>query len=1166
MPHNVRSILFVCFVFLVVNGWAQEFRATVTGVVTDTSGAVVPVAAISITQVDTKAISRTLSGASGLYTVPLLPPGVYTLTVEARGFNKYERTGMELVSNQHAVIDVTLQIGNIAETVTVSGAAPLLDAASATVGQPINATMLNELPQNGRSTMAAARFAMAVQGGSYTLMRPFDSGSSVSFTMAGGQNGDNELLLDGGTDMASNANSSGRRSTYQPPVEAVLETKVETFQADASYGDSGGGTVNVITKSGTNGLHGTVSWFNQNSVTAANNFFSNAQGIPRINNKYNQWAFTAGGPLIIPKVYNGKNKLFWYYAYEGVKHTIQQPTYQTIPTMAERTGDFSSLLKLGTNYQIYDPASAVAVGARRQRTPLAGNIIPASRISPIAQNYFTYYPAPNYPGLADGENNFFTPMPRHDDYFGMLGRVDYNVSDSTKIWGRIYNDQRTEFIRDRFGNPVNPGTAGPGIATGERRPRDVEGAILDFVHTFNPTTVLDSRVNWTRMWDAEFRPSDGFDFSQMGFPKYLVTSSQHLVIPVTAFSDPTFGIGGTGANVGGGFADTYDAYQWFTTLNKTVHSHSLKFGFDVRRVQFNLQNYLYSSGLYNFGTSWTNGPLDNSTSAPMGQALAGFELGLPTSGEYDHVAGQTNSAWYLAGFVQDDWRVNRSLTLNLGIRYEKETPTTERYNRTTNGFDFTTPNGISAAAEAAYAANPVSSLPASMFKPVGGPLFASSQNPAVYHTSSRDFSPRIGFAWSPGKAGASTVVRGGFGIFYSTIGTDGVQQTGFNAITQYVATNDGYLTPAATLSNPFPNGFRLQSAVQGINTFQGQSITFTNPNIKSPYTMRGTLSVQHQLQGKVLLEVAYIASRSVHLRENENLNYIPAQYLSTSPVRDQAVINSLSANVANPFQGLLPGTTLNGSTITVAQLVTPYPQLTGLTEYSANNGYSYFDMLAARAEKRFAGGLQFQTNLQIARQMDALSRLNASDPKMYKSVSGTDHPLRILFSGSYELPVGRGKRLLNVNNAGANRVVQGIVGQWKLAGVYTYEVGTPLSWGNVIYNGGSLDLNTRGVSKAFNTTLFNTVSSQQLSNNIRTFPLRFSNLRSDSLKNLDASLSKDFSLKEGRRIELRFEAFNATNRCQFGGPNLTPTSLTFATITSQSNSPRTLQSGIRVVW
>jgi outer membrane receptor protein involved in Fe transport len=1171
MRHNVRALLLLCFVFPAVNGRAQEFRATVTGVVTDVQGSVVPGAAVSITQVDTKAVFHTLSGPSGLYALPLLPPAVYTLAVEASGFDKYERTGVELTSNQHAVIDVTLQVGNINQTVTVSGAAPLLDAASATVGQPIDAVVLNELPQNGRSTMAVARYAAGVQGGSYTLARPFDSGSSVGFTMGGAQSSDNELLLDGGTDMASNANSSGRRSTYQPPVEAVLETKIEVFQADASYGDSGGGTVNVITKSGTNGLHGTTSWFNQNSLDAANNFFSNAQGIAKINNKYNQWALTAGGPLIVPKVYNGKNKLFWYYAYEGVKQTIQQPTYQTIPTMAERTGDFSSLLRLGNSYQVYDPASAVAVGARRQRTPFPGNIIPANRISPIAQSYFTYYPAPNYPGLADGENNFFTPMPRHDDYFGMLGRIDYNISDSTKLWGRIYNDQRTEFIRDRFGDPVHPGTSGPAIATGERRPRDVEGAILDLVHTFNPTTVLDTRLNWTRMWDAEFRPSRGFDFSQMGFPKSLVTDSQNVVMPVAAFSDPTFGVGGTGANVGGGFADTYDAYQWFSTLNKTVGSHALKFGYDVRRVQFDLLNYLYSSGLYTFGTSsgegWTNGPLDNSSAAGMGQGLAAFELGLPISGEYDHVTGQTNSAWYLAGFFQDDWRVTRRLTLNLGIRYEKETPTTERYNRTTNGFNFTAPNSITAAAEAAYAANPVSGITAAQFTPVGGPIFATSQNPDVYHTSGKNFSPRFGFSWSPGNAGGGTVVRGGFGIFYSTIGTDGVQQTGFNAYTQYVATNDGYLTPATTLSNPFPNGLQLQgSAVQGLTANIGQSITFTNPYIKSPYTMRGTLSIQHQLQGNVLLEITYIASRSVHLRENESLDNIPRQYLSTSGARNQAVINMLSANVANPFQGLLPGTTLNGSTITEAQLLTPYPQLTGLTEYSANNGYSYFDMGAVRAEKRFANGLQFQTNIQLARQMDALTRLNPTDPTMTLHVSSNDHPLRVLFSGSYELPFGKGKRFLNLNGS-VGSVVQGIAGGWKLAGVYTYEVGTPLSWGNVIYYGGNLNYNARDVSQGFNTALFNTVSSQQLVDNIRTFPQYFSNLRADSLNNLDSSLAKDFGLrKEGRRIELRFEAFNSLNRCQFSAPNLGPTSLTFATITSQANSPRALQSGIRFVW
>jgi outer membrane receptor protein involved in Fe transport len=1159
-------------VLLVVNGWAQEFRATVTGVVTDPQGAVVPGAKISAIQVATKAVFSTLSGPSGQYSLPLLPPSLYTLTAEANGFQKYAREGLELTVNQHATIDIALVVGAATQTMTVSGTPPLIDQASATIGEPLTAALTNEIPQTGRSSMAVARYAMGVQGGSYTLARPFDSGSSVMYTMAGAQTWDNELLLDGGTDMAPYATPAGgggcqcwlgRRSTYQPPIEAVLETKIETFQADASYGDSSGGTVNVITKSGTNKFHGTASWFDQNSATAANAFFTNKQGGAKVKVIYNQWALTAGGPLIIPKVFNGKNKLFWYYAYEGVKHTIQQPTYQTIPTMAERTGDFSSLLKLGSNYQIYDPASAIAVGVRRQRTPFPGNIIPPSRISPIAQSYFTYYPPPTSAGLADGENNFFTPMPRHDDYFSMLGRIDYNISDFTKLWGRIYNDQRTEFIRDRFGSPVPPYTPGPDIATGERRPRDVEGIILDLVHTFNPTTVFDTRLNWTRMWDAEFRPSDGFDFSQMGFPKNLVTSSQNVVMPVIAFSDPTFGVGATGADIGGGFADTYDAYQWFTTLNKMIGSHNLKVGYDVRRVQFDMLNYLYSSGLYNFGTNWTNGPLDNSSSAPMGQALASFELGLPTSGEYDHVTGQTNSAWYLAGFIQDDWRVNRQLTLNLGLRYERETPTTERYNRTTNGFDFTSANSITAAAEAAYAANPIVGLPAAMFRPVGGPLFASSQNPDVFQTSSKDFGPRFGFAWSPGKLGGNTVLRGGFGIFYSTIGTDGVQQTGFNAITQFVGTNDGYLTPAATLSNPFPNGLLLQGSAQGLNTYLGQSITFTNPYIKTPYTMRAVLSVQHQLKGNILLEIGYMGGHSIHLRENDNLDYIPAQFLSTSPVRNQAVINNLTANVANPFQGLLPGTTLNGSTITTAQLLTTYPQLTGLTEYSANNGYSHFNMLQARIEKRFTNGLQFLTDFQLARQMDALSRLNPEDAFLSRTVSSLDHPVKVLFTGSYDLPFGTGKRFLR----GARPWLDDILGGWKAAGVYTYEVGAPLSWGNVIYLGGSLDYNARNVSNAFNTAAFNTVSSQQLLYNIRTFPLTFSNLRADSLNNLDASLAKDVDLwKERLKMELRFEAFNATNRCQFSGPNLTPTSLTFGTITSQANSPRSFQSGIRLMW
>jgi hypothetical protein len=376
-----------------------------------------------------------------------------------------------------------------------------------------------------------------------------------------------------------------------------------------------------------------------------------------------------------------------------------------------------------------------------------------------------------------------------------------------------------------------------------------------------------------------------------------------------------------------------------------------------------------------------------------------------------------------------------------------------------------------------------------------------------------------------------------------------------------VATNNSYLTPAATLSNPFPNGIAQPvGSSLGVNTFLGNSVTFYNTNLQNQYSLRWTFDVQQQLPFGTVLEVGYVGNHSVHLTTNYSLTSLPAQYLSTSPVRDNTTINALAAVVPSPFSGLLPGTSLNGSTTTVANLLHAFPEFSGVTESTLNNGDSYYHSMNIKIQKRLASGLQFVVNYDYSRLMEHVSYLNGGSPILEKRVSSYDRPNSFVVSGTYDLPFGNGKQYMNKLPYPANM----ILGGWSLATIYSLHSGAPLAWGNVIYNGGPLNYNAENVNHAFDTTQFNTVSSQQLSQNFRTFPSQFSNLRIDHTNNIDLTLTKTFKVGERVKIQFRAEALNLTNKPLFATPNLTPTSSAFGTITSQTNNPRYIQFGARL--
>src|SRR5581483_8514671 len=399
---------------------AQEYRSTLTGRVTDPSGSAVPNVKITAVKLDTNTRVSTVSGPEGFYTIPQLLPGTYEVTAECQGFKEYNQSGIELTSNARLAVDVQLSLGATTDSITITSDAPPLQTVTASAGQAITMKEVENLPINGRAPMDLAAMAYGVVNtGNRDQNRPYENSGFSNVGMGGAVGGANEVLLDGVPNLGTLGNVSteaDRRAAFSPPVDAVAEVKVDVLNVDAAYGGSGGGTIQVITKGGGNQVHGVLSEFNQTSNLTATPFFTNASGGTKTVFRQNQWGVTAGGPVWVPKVYNGKDKLFWFFTYEGHKNSQPAPTYTTVPTEAERSGDFSALTKLGSNYTLYDPNTATLSNGTVTRQPFAGNLVPQNRFNPIATNYLKYVGLPNFAGKADGTNNYFAGLTTNNSY------------------------------------------------------------------------------------------------------------------------------------------------------------------------------------------------------------------------------------------------------------------------------------------------------------------------------------------------------------------------------------------------------------------------------------------------------------------------------------------------------------------------------------------------------------------------------------------------------------------------------------------------------------------------------------------------------------------------------------------------------------------------------
>lgn len=1118
---------------------AQEVRATVTGTVTDQQGAVVVNAKVAARNLGTGIVTEVTTNEAGLYVAPFLPIGKYTVTASMDGFKNAVRNDVELRVGGRIQINFQLELGAAAETITVSAEAALLDTATASNGQVIDSAKVKDLPLLGRNPFLLAAISTGVQ---YTPTRqsrsnrPFDNGGMDSFSINGGRQTTNEFLLDGVPDTNTETTSPSNLS-FVPSPDATEEFKVQTNTYDAQYGRTGGGVVNVSLKSGTNQLHGVMYHYFRNDKLNANAFETNAAGLKKNSFRWNQPGLVFDGPVFIPKLYDGSNKTFFMFSWEKIKSAIPLPLNYTVPTAEQRAGDFTRTLQAnGQPILVYDPLTTAQEGGNFIRQPFAGNRVPAARFDPVANNLMKFIPAPNQPGTAQGFFNLIaSPNTVSDEYDQFAFRVDQQLGARHRFFSRYVRGNRHE----------TNSTANFDIAASPwyNHWRINQGGNFDLTSTLTPTLVSSFRAGYIRHQFAIAQHTEGFDPTQLGFPAAAVASLPRKFFPRIDYTDYTaFGPQrSTGSELT--FSDTWSIAE---TLSKVIGAHSLKFGFEGRQMFNNQDRPTSSFARFNFRRNFTQRDALRGDAA-SGNAFASLLLGFPESGESVRQPALAYGNKYYVLFFQDDWKLSRSITLNLGLRWDYETPQTERFNQQNAGFDATSDSPLRIA----------------NFPLKGGLRFTGPGNRYPFDPDKNNFQPRAGIAW---QLGARTVFRGGYGMSYLPTFDTGFNN-GFAITTPMVTSTDGGLRPANSLRNPFPDGYlAVPGSSLGLGTLLGQGYSFGFVNRDIPFVHQFSAGFQHELPWRLLIDASYSASRSRSLQSGKGINEISRQQL--------ALGNDLLTQVPNPMAGRLPGSAFNGATVPRQQLLRPFPQFAGITQDRHTIGKSDYDSFQLRVEKRMSHGLHMLLSYTLSKSIEAVGYLNAQDDfgQLARVLTSVDTPHRAIISGAWALPFfkdGRGP-------------ARQILGGWQLTGIVSIQSGIPIGAPGGVFATGvnpRLPDEVRSRSRWFNTcTLALNGARQNCSSTsepvvftvqppftLRTLSTRFPNIRDLRPLGVDFSMFKQFALTERVNLQFRAESFNMTNTPWFPGPNLTAGGAAFGTVNpAQANDPRNVQLALRL--
>ena len=1159
-------LLLVCTIAIPRLLTAQTTFGSLVGTISDNSGAVAPGAKVSLRNLGTGEEHAGQSGSNGEYRFLNLQPGSYRLTVEREGFDRVVREPIEVRVQAEVRIDAALRVGAVSQTVEISAETPLLETESASVSTVVDAKTVDGLALNGRNVMNLIALAPGVIAGTGATGAPIGNANGGSMTtitawmnyqIGGGQLNQSAALLDGAPLNISQNNSA----VLVPTQDAVQEFRVVSNDVSAEFGRFAGGVVNLTTKAGTNTMHGSAYEFLRNKELNANAFFNNLGGLPRPQFTQNQYGAQAGGPI-------KKDKLFFFFSWENFIFRQQTPSLFSVPTGAMRAGDFSA----AGLPKIYDPLTVCGALGNAScptsngspvytRQPFPGNIIPPSRFNPTALVIQNQFGLPNGPGLV---NNYFANQwfggPEHQ----YVPRLDYNLSDKQRIFGRY--TYWNGFVSP--GMPFLP--PADQKAVGNSNAWQTHNAVIGDNYVISPTTIANVRVSFLRFGNQSIGATYPANLAQFG-PGFASLQNQ-----VAAPIYPQTSIQNFFANIGG-FGVTFATNSLYTIagdVTQIMGSHTIKIGGEIRQARWD-QFTGNGPGQLSYNNGFTaQNPL---SAGSTGYGMASFLLGLPASGTAN-VAQRTGMYSQYAGlYVTDTWQFSRNLTVTAGLRWDYPGSFSERH-------------GMGAVFEPGI----TNALAQSTGLPLQGVVALLGSDPvshgSVFAPHYKLFAPRLGLAY---RLNPVTVIKAGYALAYipsdTALGATAPSAGPVNtAATTYVATLDGGVTPANTLSNPYPNGLiqpsgRNQTAL--LAATQGQTITLPLGNIRYPYVQQWNLNIGRELGHGMMTEVGYAGLKGTHLplAGNPNINQLPDQY--------DAQAQALVGQVKNPFAGKILVGTLASGTLNAGQLLRPFPQYQNVQIPSWYVGNSTYNSLQARFQKRFgqsSGGGVFNVAYTWSKLLSNTDSVAGSAVQDWnnvaagKSLSSDNAAQRLVINYVIDLPIGHGKALLPNLNGVLNQVVSG----WGVNGITTLQSGQPLTITsgstnilNSTFGAGTIrpnvvagckkDVGGSAVDRLnsgqwFNTACFTAPNSYSFGNESRVD----SQLRGQGITNFDVALFRNIAFTERYKLQFRAEAFNLANHTRFSNPGTSFGTSSFGVvspgISSQANSPRLMQLALRL--
>ena len=1123
------AVLALCAVSV---GMAQQSTGTISGVVTDQQGAVIPGATVSVLNTATNSEFNTSSNESGLYVAPGMVVGEYQVTVEADGFRRSVRSGVTLQVGQNAAVNVTLEIGQVTEIVEVVGQAPLVDTGGATIGEVIERKRVTDLPINGRGALALTMLTAGVISNAGPTNSGFgDRGIQLSsVSINGSPNSMNAQMLDGNNNILSYVGEVG----VPIAVDSVEEFKVQSGTMSSEFGFTAGGAINLVTRSGTNQIHGSLYEFLRNDAMDARNAFART----RLPLRYNQYGASAGGPIV-------KNRTFGFFNWEEYRLRRSSPRILTVPVPEFLQGDFAELrTRTGNPIQLFDPDTTRPnpSGGGLVRDPYPNNQVPSAKFDPASRNVLPWYPAPNRTpsNQYTFSQNFQDASRRSVNWSQWNLKIDHRFSNKNSMFARYTSARHQPFSNNPFTDP--------NVGRSREDDQTNRNFMISNTHTFSPTLINNLRVGTSRQ---------RFTFETVG--RYM-GYAQKIGMPDSVPADQVPDINVSPyPRIGGGALGKRTSLNW-DIQNMVTHirgNHTLKLGLNARDLYGGNRQGGALSGFYQFNGLTT----DPQNPAQTGFSLAQFLTGDVSRAGIDRILGNAWHAFNWSAFVQDDWRVTSRLTLNLGLRWDFQQKPYERHNGQIN-FD------------------PNCTLPGSGLQ--GCTVYAGvdGQPRTFMDEDYNDFGPRIGFAYDITGKG-KTVFRGGYGIYYPSI----FFRNFTGDINLFSRTRTNYVTrtpgeAAFQFSEGFPFAFaETPGSSAGPAGRLGQRVTLREPDATTPFSQQWNASLQHQA-GDWFIDVAYAGNKGSHFSANGyDLNQV-------SPERRAQLGQSLFDRVPNPNRGMVPGG-LGGARITREQTLRAYPHQVSVSVRNPRMGNYQSHQLQINVKRpikdglmlhlAFTGGKKISDSTQIPVNFGPVEQVNENgfqnglfNRRAERSVDPTDVARRAVVSLLYELPFGRG-------SSGALRR---LIGGWQINTIGTMQTGVPLiirGATNFQANrpnstGQSAKLDNPTAQRWFDTSAFVNPPDFTFGNVGRVLP----DVRSPGLVNFDLSLLKDTYIGERVNVQFRAEAFNFMNKVNLGarngvntrfvaGADGTNRSATFGTIVNARDA-RVIQFGLKIIF